>query len=446
MMGATTIPQTRARCARLENECLRWFSLIDPHRSSEGSLFAKRVAGTFVIRITLLATGFLTSVMAARLLKPEGRGVYGAALVLATIGSQFGNLGLHVSNTYYVASDPNLLPLLFSNSLLTSTIGGALISTLLLILFSSHSEWVPVSGGILYIVLLLIPATIGSLLLQNLLLGTHDVKWYNITEIVGRLAFLVLCGIFTVVIGTLTPEGAMILALISAVATFFLAGTRLLAITRRLPFPNLGLMRRQAAYGIRSYIICTAAYAVLKSDVLMVKYIDGNTAAGYYSLASNMTDFIYTFPGVVGMILFPTLTGTTDPVQRWRRARKTMLGVMAIMSVIAICGALAAKPVTRLAYGSEFLPAVPAFVILCCAIVFYGANNVVSIYFSSSGLPWFSVLVWPVAALFNVGLNLYCIPRWGIRGAAISSLVTYSALLAVQYVYALVKVRSEEQA
>jgi O-antigen/teichoic acid export membrane protein len=424
----------------------QFHALIQLSGTTERALFVQRVAGTFVIRVALVAIGFLTSVATARLLGPSGRGIYGTAIVLVTLASQFGNLGMHVSNTYFVSGERSLLATLISNSLLVSFAGGGVVSLLVLLLFRLYPAWAPVQGVVLDLVLLLIPVTLGVLLLQNLLLGIQEVKWYNITDIVGRLLFLLLCGIFTIALHHRDPEYVMVIALVSALATFLMTGARLLVITGRLPRPDFRLIRRQAGYGLKAYVISLAGYAVLKSDVLIVKQMAGAAAAGYYSLASSMTDYVYMFPTVVGMMLFPALSATVSPLQRWNRAKKTTIGIVGVMSLLSLSAAIIARPVIALVYGRDFLPALPAFLVLCLAIVFYGANTMISIYFSSSGLPWFAVGIWPAAAALNIGLNLYAIRKWGIVGAAISSLLTYSALFLAQYSHARRTVDREQYA
>jgi O-antigen/teichoic acid export membrane protein len=435
MVTAASKPSPAA-AGRSGSVLARVVAFTRPAVATERSLFIQRVGGTFTVRVVLVVIGFLTSIATARLLGPYGRGIYGAAIVLVTIASQFGNFGMHVSSTYYVAGDRSLLPRLFSNSLLVSLLGGSLISLLVLLLFRLRPSWAPVNGVVLDIALLLIPLTLCVLLLQNLLLGVQEVKWFNISDVSGKVAFLAPCLIFAFALHHWTAEYVMVIALFSVVLTVAIGGYRLLALVGRLVPPDLSLLRRQSGYGFKSYIVCLAGYAVLKADILMVKQMAGAVAAGYYSLASSMTDYVYMFPSVVGMILFPMLTGTGNPVQRWRRARKTMAGVAGIMAVFSAGAAVMARPMIAIVYGRDFLPALPAFLILCVAIVFYGANTVLSIYFAASGLPWFAVWIWPAAALLNIGLNLYAIAHWGIVGAAMTSLVTYGSLFLVQFGYA----------
>ena len=415
---------------------LRLKSVILPKQHTESTRFVQRVGATFLIRVFLTVIGILTSIMIARLLGPEGRGIYAAAIVLGTIASQFGNLGMHTSNTYYVAKDQSLLPVLISNSLAASFLVGGAVSVALLLLFTMRPALSPVSGTVLYLVMGLAPALLGSLLAQNLLLGIHQVKWFNLVDLAGRIWFVLTCAAWALRFHTVTTEQVVAMTLASTLVTLVLAVGRLLFIAQRLPRPELALLVEHFSYGVRPYLSSLAAYAVLKIDVLMVKNMAGSAATGYYSLASNMTDLLYMFPTVVCMMLFPSLLNIQDFAQRWYRAQKILTGVLCIMSLIALSAALVAKPLVALVYGEQYLPSVPPFLVLCCAIVFYGATSVISNYFASCGQPWFSVWIWPAAAILNVGLNLYCIPRWGIVGAATSSLLTYSALFVTQYTYA----------
>src|SRR3989442_8842856 len=79
--------------------------------------FAWKVGETFATRVFLIGAGVVASVMVARALGPEGRGLYAVAGALAGVGVQFGNLGLHSANTYFAARDRGLLPRLAGNSL-----------------------------------------------------------------------------------------------------------------------------------------------------------------------------------------------------------------------------------------------------------------------------------------------------------------------------------------
>jgi hypothetical protein len=101
-------------------------SFIGLFRKTKTSDFVRKVAETFLTRILLIGIGLITSVIVARVLGPEGRGLYAVAATIAAMGVQLGNLGLHASNTYYVAQKPELLPFLMGNTLIASFVQMAL--------------------------------------------------------------------------------------------------------------------------------------------------------------------------------------------------------------------------------------------------------------------------------------------------------------------------------
>src|SRR5438552_7100507 len=85
----------------------------------------RNVVEPYITRLLLIGVGFATTVIVSRTLGPSGRGLFAVAAAVSAIGIQFGNLGLHASNTYYVAKDRELLPVLIGNTLVVSFgIGG----------------------------------------------------------------------------------------------------------------------------------------------------------------------------------------------------------------------------------------------------------------------------------------------------------------------------------
>src|SRR5512146_470930 len=83
-----------------------WRSWLKALVSSD---FVHKVSETFATQLLLIVIGFATTVAVARSLGPSGRGIYATMVAIGALGVQFANLGLHVSNTYYVAKNRTLL-------------------------------------------------------------------------------------------------------------------------------------------------------------------------------------------------------------------------------------------------------------------------------------------------------------------------------------------------
>ena len=95
-----------------------------------------------------------------------------------------------------------------------------------------------------------------------------------------------------------------------------------------------------------------------------------------------------------------------------------------MLPVVAVA-AFAAAPIISLAFGQDFLPAVPPFVWLMPGIYFLGIETVLVQLLNSEGFPPIIVLAWIVDAIANIALNFWAIPRYGLAGASITSSVCY---------------------
>jgi O-antigen/teichoic acid export membrane protein len=66
---------------------------------------------------------------------------------------------------------------------------------------------------------------------------------------------------------------------------------------------------------------------------------------------------------------------------------------------------------------------------LAAGIVLYGGYLIVSVGVSISKRTRMTPIICTIAAVVNVGLNFWVIPRWGIRGAGATTVIGYAVLL-----------------
>ena len=396
--------------------------------------FISKVAETFLTRVFLIGVGLITSVIVARILGPDGRGLYAAAAVVGSIGVQFGNLGLHASNTYYASKDRASLPKLVGNTLLVSFAFGGLCAALAWVIFLLFPTLAPLKGILLVLALTWVPFGLAYMLMQNLLLAVQEVRTYNKIELLSKilgLGLICLIIIFgAVTVETIFSTGLIVLA-IGGIWVLF----RLSSYLDRPPILSLPLFKENIRYGLKAYLAAFFAFIVLKVDLLMVKYILGNEQTGYYSIAVTMADMIYMLPMVIGTILFPKLCAMSDCTEKWMNARKVLYVTSIVMVILVSFAALVAGPVVQLLFGKAFAPAVPAFVWLMPGIAMLSINSIYMNYFASTGMPLFTVYSPGIASIINIMLNIKLIPLLGIIGAAISSTFCYGGMLIASAIY-----------
>jgi O-antigen/teichoic acid export membrane protein len=73
-----------------------------------------------------------------------------------------------------------------------------------------------------------------------------------------------------------------------------------------------------------------------------------------------------------------------------------------------------------------FGPSIPPLLVLLPGVVVLSSGSVVGSYVSGIGRPGISSTVAVIAVVVNIAANLVLIPRFGIIGAALASLISYS--------------------
>ncbi|MEQ9483394.1 flippase [Coleofasciculus sp. F4-SAH-05] len=404
------------------------------YRRGIRSDFIRKVAETFATRVALIGIGLMTSVIVARTLGPEGRGIYAVATAIGAIGIQVGNLGLHASNTYYVARDRKLLPQLVSNTLALSFGFGCIIAALVGFVFIIKPNLAPIQGLILVLALLGIPFGLAYMLLKNILLGIYKIEDYNKIELANKLIALSIIS-FLLLIKVVAIETIFFVSLMATIISLFGVTWKLKQYIHKLPLPSLKLFKKTINYGIKAYMAAFFTFLVLRSDLFMVQYMLGSLQSGYYSIAVMIADMIYMLPVVIGSILFPKLSAMPNNQNKWRLTKKLSLAVCLLIVFISIWAILFVEPTVRFLFGVEFLPTIPAFYWLIPAMLFLSINRVYMNYFAAQGMPLITVYSPGIALVINIVLNFKTIPLWGIVGASISSIFSYGLMLGISMVY-----------
>jgi len=406
-------------------------------RASVGELigadFAQKVVATLGTRMLLVAVGLATSVLVARSLGPEGRGLYAVAVALGAIGVQVTNLGLHASNTWAVSREPKLLGSLIANSAVVSLAVGGGAALIAWFVLSSWPGLVDLPPALLALGLLAIPIGLGYLLLQNLLIGTGRIREFNWIELLVRgVSVASLAAV--IIVGAVSPFLALLAGVVGSVAGVVAC---VIAFARRLDLrtrPSADLLRAYARYGLRAYVAALFWFLVKRSDLLLVQHFRGSADAGYYSIAATMADLVYMIPVVVGMLLFPRLSAMTDESRKWWVASRMAVLVGAVMAGVAVVAALLADSAISILFGNEYLPAVPAFLLLLPGIVMLSVSTILMNYGAAIGMPTITWLAPLIGLALNVTLNLSLIPAFGIVGASASSTIAYGVVLVAGFV------------
>lgn len=190
----------------------------------------------------------------------------------------------------------------------------------------------------------------------------------------------------------------------------------------------------QAAFvGAMPYCLCTIFYLVYSQGVVVVVERGvGREAAAMYNVAFLIVAAIYLIPNVIYMKYL------VSKIFRWWTQDRQMfsavfhVGVAAngTLGVICMLAVIASAPfVIPILFGSRYAASVPVLVLLSVGIpVRFIQHTFGATLFSQENMKR-SVFYMGAAALSCLVLSLLLIPRFGVEGAAVSSVLAEITLL-----------------
>lgn len=398
------------------------------------SNFASKVIETFGVRIFLIVLGLFITVIVARILGPEGRGIFAVATSITMIGVQFGNLGLHAANTFYVAKDESILSTILGNSLFLSFFVVTIIVSILYLFFIFYPSFSPLHDNkILFISLISIPIALSYLLLSNILIGLHKIREYNTLEIINKIAILFATA-FIFLFAHITIEYFLLAILSGNVAALLVAKIIYQKSVQKITY-SFTLFKEHIHYGFKAYLAAFFAFMVIRSDILMVDYYLGAKEAGYYSIASSMAEMVYLLPTIIGMLLTPKIIQTDGYEAKLRIVKKIAWMTTGMMLLFCLLSALIAEFMVKLLFGEVFMPSVYPFIWLMPGIIFLSINTIFQNYFAAIGMPVVVIYTPLIALIANITMNKYLISSIGISGASMSSSISYGIMLIISLAY-----------
>ncbi|MDX1906124.1 MAG: flippase [Bacteroidia bacterium] len=165
----------------------------------------------------------------------------------------------------------------------------------------------------------------------------------------------------------------------------------------------------------------------LKMDQLMIRWLMDETAVGHYSSALRFSEIWYFVAPLVMQALYPAVVkARNESRERYKRRMQLVMQVMvAVGFLIALPTAFLGPWVLEqpLFFGPAFAPAGGVLVIHVWTLLFVMMGTAASRSLVLEQMQHVILYRALTGTLLNFGLNLFLIPRYGIEGAAIASLI-----------------------
>ena len=169
----------------------------------------------------------------------------------------------------------------------------------------------------------------------------------------------------------------------------------------------------------------------MRIDQIMIKNMMSIEAVGYYSVAVRLSEAWYFIPVTLCNSIFPAIVNAKNvSLEFYNNRMQKLYDLLTWLAIgIAIPVTIFSDQIIQLLFGSEFSSASPVLTIYIWAgvAVFLGVAS--SQYLINENLTKLSFNRNLMGMLLNVILNLILIPNYGIIGAAIATVISYSSII-----------------
>lgn len=164
----------------------------------------------------------------------------------------------------------------------------------------------------------------------------------------------------------------------------------------------------------------------IRIDQVMLGDILGIEKVGIYSVAVNLVEVWYFIPMAITATVFPAIVNAKklSDVIYYAKLEKLYLLMMWLSVLIALPMTFLSKAIISLVYGQQYEAAHSALSILCWSGVFIFSGLVSNHWYLLENLNRFTLYRHIIGVVANISLNVILIPRYGISGAAMATLVT----------------------
>lgn len=381
-------------------------------------------------QITSILLGLLSTIIIARVLGPEGNGMYQLIVLLPTTLNTLLNLGFGTSSVYYIGQKRYQL----INIIRTNTITGFFISItgiligFIIVFFFSDELFDGVPQIYLYSILAILPLLLINDFYLMIFQGVQDFKSYNSLALIRQLVALISLTVFLFLfdIGIVGTVLAFSIGVISQfLITLYLLRNRLQLNIFKGKFSK-EYFKNAFSFGFKAHFSNVLSFLNYRADMYIISFFLNPAAVGLYGVAVNISERLWIISQSISSVLYPAISSSNN-VDNKNRLTSTISRNVFFFSILGgIVFFLISDFVIRLLFGTEYHESSMILKLLLPGIILFSVDRILSNDLAGRGKPELNMYTSIFTVISNLLLNILLIPAIGLSGAAISTSVTYT--------------------
>lgn len=397
---------------------------------SSSKTFMKNTLVTLSRQVSGIMLGLLASVIIARVLGPEGNGMYQLIVLLPTTLMTLLNFGVGSASVYYVGQKKyDMRDIIKTNTASGFVLSlGAILIGSLVVFYAADRFFAGVPHPYLYSILIIMPLLMLNDFYLVLFQGVQDFKSFNTLALVRQLVALLTLALLLLLLDT-GLVGTVFSFTIGVLAQFVLT---LYFLRKRLNITLFsGDISRQYfkdsfKFGYKAHFSNVLSFINYRADMFIISMFLTPAAVGLYGVAVTIAEKLWIVSQAISSVLYPVISSSTDNESKNKLTGAISRNVLFFSVLGGILFYLASNLVFSLLFGEAYDRSSDILKMLLPGIILFSVDRILSNDLAGRGKPELNMYTSIFTVASNIVLNFLLIPKIGISGAAISTSVTYS--------------------
>lgn len=165
---------------------------------------------------------------------------------------------------------------------------------------------------------------------------------------------------------------------------------------------------------------------MLNSDTVMLGWMTDAKALGLYSAAQRPIQILYIVPGMLSGAVFPVMARLAiEQGDRFRRVLEQVMVSSFVLAIPIVVGGIAlGHSIVLLLFGEQYQGAAVSFLILLTTILLNFPGGLLGNGIFAHNQQKNFLIYMAIGALGNIVFNFLLIPRWGIEGSSVATVIS----------------------
>lgn len=355
-------------------------------------------------------TGFIIAALVNRYLGPSLKGEYAYLMNIINVAAIIGNFGIY--HSYPKSYKDGLSEV--KNKYVSLILAQFIIYTIIALTLGI------ISKSLLYtIAFLIVPSQVAANQLSMVVM-VEKIRYRQYVQIYT----LFLKTVITLIVALTCPTSLIVVLGIILFINILQCLLYVWKIKTKLgiSYLTIDFIRYTIRFGIYAAIADLLLIFNYKADVLMLKYYVDYYQIGLYSVGAGIAECIWLIPDAFKEVLF-SRTSRGTPIAEINLAIKINMLVSVVLIVIMY---IFGEQVLLIYSGEEYLEAIDVTRIILLGVPAMSLFKVTNPLYLANGRQRLYCWILVVSVFANIIMNLISIPFFGINGAAMASVVSFS--------------------